>query len=176
MNILFGMVDKVPELPYFILAFLYIVQETDGLRAVHAFSVSFIFMALSIIVGAVLKVTFKTKRPVNRLNAPVFRYGFPSIHAMVSIGAIAFLVFIEPFYALLLTPVGLFYSYSRLKLKVHTGADITGGAVLGTIIGVLSGIFILPVRLHYSIEFFFASLMFIVPVCFTIVRIKILKA
>lgn len=171
----YGLIDAVPELPYFILAFFHIFQESDALRIIHVFSASFLFLALTLSVGAVLKVTFKTKRPRKKWDVPVFKYGFPSIHTMISVGAIAFLIFIEPAYALLMIPVGFLYPYSRLQLKVHTGADVTGGALLGTITGWLSGALLLPVQLPLFLEAIFTLLMFIIPILFSIARIRVLK-
>jgi membrane-associated phospholipid phosphatase len=91
---------------------------------------------------------------------------------MISIGALTFVYYINPWLALLLLPVGLFYAYARLKGGYHTKKDILGGIVLGLILGAWVGSLIDELFLPEKMELLFALLFFIFPACASIARIK----
>lgn len=54
----------------------------------------------------------------------------------------------------------------------HTTIDIIGGAILGLSIGALFGFYGFGIDLPTTIEFMFAVLFFVVPIGFSIGRIK----
>jgi membrane-associated phospholipid phosphatase len=169
-------IDRVPEVPYLIFALFMFIHQSDWDQVVHIFSNGFIFLAISFTIGAILKVTFKTKRARRSTSISVFKYGFPSMHTMLSVGGIAFFYFVDPLYAVVLGPIGVLYPYSRLKMKVHNGTDITGGAILGVIVGWITGMFILPLILPSLLELIFATFMFLVPMASTVMRIRLARA
>jgi len=167
----YGILDKTPELPFFIAAVFYITFVPRG-DFPHIFSTAFLFLTACIIVGSALKLTFKTKRPQELTSFPLFKYGFPSLHAMVSVGAIAYVYFINQSLALILAPIGLLFMISRTELHYHTRKDVWGGALLGIIIGALAGTIGLSTHLPQKTEVAFTLLFFITPVVFSIFRLK----
>lgn len=56
---------------------------------------------------------------------------FPSAHAAMAFGVIAHLWIVAPWVGVLLTPVALFVSLSRIFVGVHYVSDMIAGAVLG---------------------------------------------
>lgn len=165
--------DRTPEVPYIILAILYIIYMEDTAKILHIFSSTFIFAVLVLIVGIILKIAFKTKRMVLRYGNSMLRYGFPSMHGMASIGALAFTYFINPLISLTLVPIGIFYVYSRIKIGVHGIADVVGGAIIGIIIGIFSGWYVLNnVYLPRNIELMLTILFFTTPILSAVVRAR----
>lgn len=172
MDRLYWIIDKVPELPYFILALMYSLY-TPRETAIHVFSTAFVLLATALTGGSILKVMFKTVRPKPLYDIAILKYDFPSLHSMVSIGAIAYVYFIEPKITLILIPIGFLYLYSRIKLGAHTVLGVLSGAAIGFFLGLISGMFLLEIHLHPTIERCFTLLFFIIPVIATILRIKI---
>jgi len=175
-NVLYHIIDKFPELPYLILAVLYIhfnISETEKLM--HVFSSSFLFLIICVFTGTLLKAIFKTERVTPYYGVSVFRYGFPSMHSLASIGAIGFVYFIEPMgplLSLVLVPIGLLYVYSRIKIGAHSVTDVIGGAIIGLIMGIISGMHLLKIYLPYPLELIFTTLFVTILFIFIIIRIK----
>jgi len=170
---LYAIADRTPETPYIILAVSYILYLKDTAKILHIFASAFIFAVLILIFGIVLKITFKTKRRVPRYGNSILGYGFPSMHGMASIGAIAFTYFINPLISLVIAPIGIFYVYSRIRIGVHNIADAVGGAVIGTVIGAFSGAYVLRyVNLPHDIELILTLLFFTIPVISAVIRAR----
>lgn len=165
------LIDRSPELPYFILAVIYLLGRADAM-SVHVFSTIFLFIMTSLALGLFLKAVFKTKRPRRCYNLPALRYDFPSLHSMISIGTIVLVYFVDASYSVVLVPVGLFYLYSRIKLKAHSLTGVFGGALLGAFTGFLYGILLPALRLPEGVELLFAVLLFCTPLLTTIFRMK----
>lgn len=173
---IYEIADRTPEVPYIILAITYAIYLKDGMKILHIFSSAFIFGALILIVGVLLKIIFKTKRSIQRYGDSILKYGFPSMHGMASIGALAFTYFINPVISLILTPIGIFYVYSRIKIRVHSIADVAGGAIIGIAIGIFSGTYILEnVYLPYKMEATLTILFFTIPIISAVIRAKYMK-
>ena len=169
----FVFIDKYPEIPYLIFAIIFAYINRSEIEGVaHVLSSAFIFMGVLVFVGTLLKVIFRTERLVPYYGSSIFRYGFPSIHSMGSIGAISFILFVNWTFALVLIPVGLIYIISRVKLGAHSETDILGGAIVGFVLGWLGGVFILQTKLPFEIEAVIAVLFFIVPLVGGYVRRK----
>jgi membrane-associated phospholipid phosphatase len=164
-------IDRSPELPYFILAVIYLFS-TSAPGSAHIFAMAFLFVAVSLVVGLALKSFFKTKRPIRHYNLPALRYDFPSLHSMISIGTIVFVYHFNPDYSLVLIPVGLFYLYSRLKLKAHSIEGVVGGVVLGLILGFLFGRFSTVFYLPEVVEMALAIMLFCTPLMTAVFRMK----
>lgn len=163
--------DKIPEVPYFVVAVVFVLTADRG-DFVHLFSSSFVFLAASLSVGVVLKLYFHTARPSpykSRLS--LFRYGFPSLHSITSVGAVVFVYFIDPRLSFVLLPVCLFYIYSRLVGKYHTRLDVVGGSVIGVILGFVFGSNIEYIIFPYRIEVFFSMLLFFLPAVCSVCRL-----
>lgn len=168
------LIDRSPELPYFILALVYLFGTT-AMDAIHVFSTAFLFIVTSLTIGLLLKTCFKTKRPIRHYNLPALRYDFPSLHSMISIGTIVFVYYVNPLYSIVLIPVGLFYLYSRIKLKAHSLKGVIGGALIGGVIGFLFGFSLKDVYLPETLELIFAIMLFCTPLLTTIFRMKYSK-
>lgn len=164
-------IDRIPELPYFFFAVVYVIVN-PGKDYVHIFSVAFIFLLMGVFLGTAIKLIFKTPRPRAYKTIKIFSYGFPSLHSLISVGAISFLYFVDLRISLLLIPVCALYMYSRIKLRVHTRGDVVGGAIIGLIFGAGVGFFGLGVFLPHNIELLFSILFFIVPAAISYLRIK----
>ncbi len=162
----YKLIDEAPVVPYLGLGLGYaIYQWNNPNHLIHLFSSAFIFFMVSVAVGLVLKVVFRTERRVPRYGGPVLRYGFPSIHTMSSVGGVSFAYFVHPVFALALLPLALLYLYSRLSLGVHEVSDVIGGSVAGLILGYFCGKYVyLAPPLDHNLELAFAVLFFIVPV------------
>lgn len=170
---IYKIADKTPEVPYIILAISYILYLKNTIKILHIFSSAFIFAALVLFVGVLLKITFKTKRRVQRYGNSVLKYGFPSMHGMASIGALAFTYFISPLISIILIPVAIFYIYSRIKMGVHGITDVVGGAILGIIIGAFSGWYVLNnIYLSHNIEAILTILFFTTPILSAVIRAR----
>jgi len=158
-------IDKQPAIPYVILGaaiFLMNLQRIE--ETIHLFSSISIFVALSLIVGVILKAIFRTPRKVPRYGGSPIKYGFPSIHSMLSVGSLGFIFFVNPLFLIILTPLTFLYIYSRIALGVHNVRDVLGGAFIGLIIGVLCGILVYQqLNLPMEMEAFFTLLFFILP-------------
>ncbi|MDD5112281.1 MAG: hypothetical protein PHG85_07035 [Candidatus Altiarchaeota archaeon] len=162
------LVDRSPELPYFILAVAYLLSMSPD--AVHIFSSAFLFVFTSISVGLLLKICFKMRRPRRHYDIPALCYDFPSLHSMTSVGTIAFVYFVNPRFTVLLLPVGLFYLYSRLKIGVHSMTGVAGGAAIGLVLGSFFGWAMGYVYLPEPVEILFAVLIFCTPLLTAIFR------
>lgn len=171
---IYRIIDRFPAIPYLIIGLGYILLNLDTLDAVmHVFSSAFIFLITAVATGVLLKVIFKTERKIPRYGGTIVKYGFPSIHALASIGGIAFIYFVDPMFALLLVPLGLLYMYSRIKIGVHSETDILGGAVIGIIVGILCGIYVLSTPLEPTVERILAIMFFIALIVLTITESKL---
>jgi membrane-associated phospholipid phosphatase len=168
----FYLVDKVPELPYFIVAVCLILVD-PARDYLHFFSASFVFMAAALAIGISIKVCFKSKRPkVYNSKLILFRYGFPSLHTTISVGALALVYFISPWLSLILLPVGLLYIHARLSGGYHTKSDVLGGIFLGLFLGALVGYSMDRIHFPERIEQIFAVLFFVIPAVCSFARIK----
>ncbi len=166
-------IDRFPAIPYLIIALGYLLLDLGKLKKIHVLSSAFIFLSIAVIMGVLLKVIFKTERKIPRYGGTIVKYGFPSIHALASIGAIAFVYFVDPMFALLLAPLGLLYMYSRIKLGVHSERDILGGAITGLIIGIFCGIYILlGIYLEPDIETVLGVLFFVALLTLTTIELR----
>ncbi|MFH1788659.1 MAG: phosphatase PAP2 family protein [Candidatus Altiarchaeota archaeon] len=164
--------DKIPELPYFLVALLFVLADAK-VEYIHVFSTAFIFLSLALAIGVCLKLLLKTRRPKPyKSRYEIFRYGFPSLHTMISIGALAFVYYIDPLLSLVLAPVGVFYIYARISGGFHTRGDVLGGMIVGVVIGAFSGSLIDELFLPGRVEFLFAFLFFAVPTLTSVARIK----
>ncbi len=172
MNIYY-VIDRVPELPYFILALVYVASTpTDFTRPV--FAVAGLFLVSSLAVGITLKAVLRTERPVEYHCIPAVKYDIPSLHTLLSIGAIVFIYFVEPVYSLVMAPVGVLYMYSRLKLGLHTRKAVYVGAVVGALLGAVFGSLVKMVDLR-EYEMVLATLFFLIPLAATLFRLKYLR-
>jgi len=170
---IYRIVDRFPAIPYLIIGLGYLFLNLDKLETViHVFSSAFIFLFMAVVIGILLKVIFKTERKIPRYGGTIAKYGFPSIHALASIGGIAFIYFVDPMFALALAPLGLLYMYSRTKIGVHSETDIIGGAVIGVTIGILCGVYVLGIYLDPTIETIFGAMFFIAPLILTIAELR----
>jgi len=170
---LYYVIDRVPEFPYFVLALAFVFTNPPE-ASLHVFSVAFIFMVASIFLGLSIKVLFKTKRPVNYPCVPIARYDIPSLHTLISVGAVAFTYFVNPLYAFILAPVGVFYMYSRVRLCVHTKKAVYVGALVGLVMGVFFGMS-LHVLSFPGYEHLLTAFFFLTPVSATVFRLRYLR-
>lgn len=170
---LYRFIDKFPAIPYLAIALGYLFLYQGGLEKTRVFSSAFIFLFMALVVGVLLKMIFRTERRIPRYGGTIVKHGFPSIHALASIGATAFVYFIDPRFVLLLAPLGLLYMYSRIKLGVHSERDIVGGAIIGLAIGIFCGIYVLEIDLGQDIENIFNILFFAFPIVWTIAEQRI---
>jgi membrane-associated phospholipid phosphatase len=162
-------IDKQPAIPYVVLGLVTFLMNLHRIEEIlHLFSSIFIFVAVSIIVGVILKAFFRTPRKVPRYGGSPIKYGFPSIHSMLSVGGMGFVFFVNPLFLIVLTPLTFLYIYSRLALGVHNTWDVLGGALIGLIIGLLSGVLIFQqLNLPMEVEAFFTLLFFILPLFYS---------
>lgn len=164
-------IDLIPELPYFILSLAFVLNNEPGVIR-HVYSVAFLYTVITLVVGLSLKGLFKVRRPKECYDMPLLRYDFPSMHAMISIGAVAYLYFVDAAYAIVLTPISLLYFQSRLELEVHKLSAVIGGAFIGVILGVFAGTVLYGILLPEYFEVMFTILFFILPGCASLVRIR----
>jgi membrane-associated phospholipid phosphatase len=168
------LIDRSPELPYFILAVAYLLCEGTP-KTVHIFAIAYVFLITAITIGLLLKTAFKTKRPKKHYNLPALRYDFPSLHSMVSAGTVIFAYYVNPVFAVILVPISLFYLYSRLKLKAHSIAGVLGGALIGIALGFAFGIMLGIIHFPEILELAFAIMFFCTPLLTTLFRMKYSK-
>ena len=163
---IYSFIDTYPAIPYLGLALGYVLLKWPDLsHLAHMFSSIFFFFWISIIVGLFLKWIFKTERKVPRYAGSVVKYGFPSIHSMMAVGAVFFISFVDPILTIILIPLGLLYVYSRIVIGVHSVTDVVGGAIIGAIIAIFCGFFIYNgVYLPFEIEAILSILFFISPI------------
>ena len=183
-NAFYHIIDKFPDLPYLIIAFLYIgyigYNKIDMTKLTHIFSSTLLYVGLALTIGIILKGVFRTQRTTpfyatQDYGIKVFRYGFPSLHSLASCGAISFCFFIDPLgplLSILMIPIAVAYIYSRLRIGAHSKTDVVGGAIIGFFIGIVSGILILGTKLPYMVELVLSFLMIAGLVGFIIARLK----
>jgi undecaprenyl-diphosphatase len=113
----------------------------DGRAALVA---GLIAAAVSIAGFTVLKHVFKRPRPCELGPHPLFhveppdRFSFPSGHTMAAASAGAVLALYFPPLAPLFALLALAIATSRVVLGLHYVSDVVVGAILGTLIGVLT--------------------------------------
>jgi membrane-associated phospholipid phosphatase len=168
------LIDRTPELPYFIIALFYLFS-TSTPSSIHVFSQAFLFVVFSLALGLLLKSLFKTERPRKHYDMPALRYDFPSLHSMISIGMIVFMYFVDPLYAMVLLPIGLFYLYSRVKVRAHSVAGVLGGAFIGTMLGLLFGLSLSTHQIPEDLEVVFSVMLFCMPLFSAAFRIRYSK-
>jgi len=169
---LYYLIDRVPELPYFIFALIFVLY-TPVEVAKQVFAVSCLFMVSGIIVGVSLKVLLKTKRPCEYHCIPYVKYDVPSLHTLLSIGAIAYICFINVKYCVFAIPMGYTYMISRLRLGLHTKKAVYVGAAVGLLMGSLFGYLLWRIDFH-GFEYPMSVLFFLIPVSATLFRLKYL--
>jgi len=167
---LYRLIDSVPEMPYFLLAGVYVLFNPLG-SALHVLAVTFFYMLTSLTVGLVLKALFKTVRPVRYACIPMARYDVPSLHTIIAVGGVPYVYFINPAYCLITIPLALLYMYSRVKMSFHTERAVIVGALIGLVIGSLFGLSLWRVDLS-GYEGLFAFLFFLFPVSATLYRLR----
>jgi len=170
---LYYLIDRIPELPYFALAFFY-MSYTPPARSMHVFAVAFFYLLTSIALGVALKALLKTERPCEYHCIPAVRYDVPSLHTFISVGAASFVYFVDPLYCLIMVPLGLLYMHSRLKLGLHTKNAVYAGAVLGALTGLFYGLMLYKVSFG-GLEPVYAFLFFLTPVSATLFRFRYLR-
>ncbi|OYT26505.1 MAG: hypothetical protein B6U97_03750 [Candidatus Altiarchaeales archaeon ex4484_96] len=162
---IYEFIDKQPVVPYIVLGLMTFIMNLHRIEYVlHLFSSVFIFVSISIALGILLKAIFRTPRRVPRYGGSPIKYGFPSIHSMLSAGSLGFIFFVNPLFLIMLIPLTLLYLYSRIALGVHNVSDVIGGSIIGLILGVSAGILIYQgLKLPLELETFFTILFFILP-------------
>jgi membrane-associated phospholipid phosphatase len=183
-NTFYHIIDKFPDLPYLVLAFLYIgyisASKVELAKLTHVFSSTLLYVGLALAVGIVLKGIFRTQRTTpfyatQDYGIKVFRYGFPSLHSLASCGAISFCYFIDPLgplLSVLMIPIAITYIYSRLRIGAHSKTDVVGGAIIGFFVGVIAGILILGTKLPDMVEMVLSLLMIAGLIGSIIARLK----
>lgn len=183
-NAFYHIIDKFPDLPYLLLAFLYIgyigYTKTDVMVVTHIFSSTLLYVTLAIAVGIVLKGVFRTQRTTpfyatQDYGIKVFRYGFPSLHSLASSGAVSFAYFINPLgplLSVLMLPIAVTYIYSRMRIGAHSSIDVIGGAIIGFFLGIISGILILGTKLPDIVEIILSLIMAVALIVSILARVK----
>ncbi len=167
---IYKVIEEVPYLPYIPLGLGYLLYNIENIaQTLHVFASAFIFLVMTVIFGVMLKLFFRTERQVPFYNNIFFKYGFPSLHTMASIGIIGFAFFVNPIFGLILAPVGLFYGYARVRFGAHTVADVLAGAVAGLIVGILCGLFVYPVQMPAEREIVLAAILVLTPVAYFLI-------
>jgi|GEM_PF-1268314 len=133
-----NIIDRYPEIPYFLLS-AYHVWDKGLDISLKIFSFGFVFMTVGLGTGFFLKNLFKTQRPVDYDCAGGGQYDIPSIHSLMSCGAVAYIVFFEPAYALVLSVLCIVYMRSRVSMNVHTRGAVLLGAATGFVVGTAVG-------------------------------------
>ncbi len=168
----YKLIDRVPEMPYFLMALAYAVIEPE--RATQVFPSAFVFLAVTITVGLLMKASLKTQRPVVYPGIPIAKYDVPSLHTAISVGAVSFIYFMEPVFTIVFTPIAFVYMYSRIRLGFHTRLAVYTGVVVGFLAGSAVG-YGLSGHVFSAFESFALSIMFfLVPVSATVFRLRYL--
>ncbi|MBD3387969.1 MAG: phosphatase PAP2 family protein [Candidatus Altiarchaeales archaeon] len=170
---LYILIDRIPELPYFILSLLFLFTNPMPVSR-QVFSSAFMYLLAAIGLGLLLKCLLRTERPREYHCIPIARYDIPSLHTMVSVGAVAFVYFADPVYAIVLAPVSVLYMVSRLKLGLHTRNAVFAGALLGLLVGLSCGSMMWTLDFK-GLEPFLSSMFFITPPAATMFRLKYLS-
>lgn len=133
--------------PFFAIILFYIVKNYRSKALLIGLSLVFLIVAADQFSG-LMKLSFQRFRPVHepaiaQLVHNVLRkgglYGFVSSHAANSFAILVFTsrIFKNRSYTLLLLFWAVIFCYSRIYSGVHYPLDILGGAVLGSLIGIL---------------------------------------
>ncbi|MFH1403692.1 MAG: hypothetical protein ABIH11_05420 [Candidatus Altiarchaeota archaeon] len=162
-------IDRVPEFPYFLFASYY-VFTTPVSTSRHVFSIAFIYMLVSLLLGLGIKHILKTERPRPYGDVKPFCFDIPSIHTSLSLGAVAFTYFVNPVYSILMFPVGVLYFYSRLKLGYHTKKAILVGALIGVVTGIGCGMLLADLYFTERVESYLSVLFFSIPPIASVLR------
>jgi membrane-associated phospholipid phosphatase len=170
---IYYLIDRIPELPYFMLALFY-MSYTPPERFMHVFAIAFFYLITSISLGITVKALLRTERPCDYHCIPAVRYDIPSLHTMISAGAVVVIYFIEPLYCLIMAPLGVLYMYSRLKLGLHSKNAVYAGAALGVLTGLFYGLMADKISFG-GLESVYAVSFFILPICATIFRLRYLE-
>jgi len=99
-------------------------------------------LTLSHVAVQVLKRTVARPRPCDATGHPLALvdlpdpFSFPSGHAAAASAIGTTLVLSEPFLALLVVPLAVVVSASRVRLRVHHISDVVAGAALGVAGGI----------------------------------------
>ncbi len=152
-------IERYPELPYFIIA-TYFLAVAGSETALRVFSFGFIFLSAGITIGLLLKGILKTERPREYECFPGAEYDVPSLHTLLSSGAVTYMYYIDPIYMMLLTPLAVLYMISRLRTHVHTTQAVFAGVLIGIPLGIIIGRSMAVSNLHglevpLTVMFFF---------------------
>ena len=169
----YQLIDSLPELPYIILALAYIALYPLE-RSLHVLATAFIFLLTGLVIGLALKRMIRSERPKKYKGIPIAEYDIPSLHTLLSIGAIAFVYQIERQYTIIFIPLGLIYMVSRVGLGVHTKSAVIFGAAIGMLLGSFFGVAIDGID-YKGLEGLFTILFFLTPVTATFFRKKFIK-
>jgi membrane-associated phospholipid phosphatase len=178
-----NIIDKFPDLPYLLVALIYIAnyyKETQVI--IDVLAASLLFSVITIAIGIGLKSIFKTERTTpfygtQDYGIKSFRYGFPSLHSLASMGAVSFVYFIKPggeYLTAAMLIISLFYIRSRLRIGAHSRTDVIGGAIVGFFLGIGLGILLFtPILvLPEALKLLMAALVVIGMVASLIFRLK----
>lgn len=105
---------------------------------------SLVALALSHLPVAVIKKKFRRLRPylvlphTNICKKPLTDPSFPSGHSTAIFSVIVPFVAAAPVLSLLLIPLALVVSFSRMYLGLHYPSDCAAGALMGTLTAVLT--------------------------------------
>jgi undecaprenyl-diphosphatase len=102
------------------------------------------FGAIALVAYKLIKMSSRRHRPLHRRPglittvAPLDRYSFPSGHTMHAFGFSSIAIQHEPWLAILLVPLAVLISASRVVLGLHYPTDVIVGAALGIALAQLS--------------------------------------
>ncbi|RYM06046.1 phosphatase PAP2 family protein [Sporolactobacillus sp. THM7-7] len=119
-----------------------------GLR--HAAIASAISLTVSHIIVQILKKLWPRKRPYLTLEGalypvnPLTDHSFPSGHTTAVFSVIIPIIFYMPMLGILLFPIAASVAVSRIFLGLHYPSDVLAGICLGTIVGWISYIEVMP--------------------------------
>jgi undecaprenyl-diphosphatase len=105
-------------------------------------------LALSHIPVQLVKKFFPRKRPyllferTKILPNPLKDHSFPSGHTTAVFSVIVPFIFLKPFLAIILIPLGICVGVSRIYLGLHYPSDVIAGGILGACFGCLCFYFI----------------------------------
>ncbi len=172
-SFLYKIIDVAPALPYMIIALAYGWFNLDNPdELLHIGSIATLFSISAIGIGLLFKAIFRTPRKMPRYGNTIVKYGFPSLHALGSAGAVGFTYFIDPRFLSLTVPILLVYIYSRVRLGVHSKADILGGLLTGAMVGLFFGMYGLQIYLPDIVEILLTAGLILGSLFFTLVDTK----